>query len=43
VELSQELGLYRAEKVKALEEIGKKTDTLMSFKHDFTQKAEFLY
>lgn len=43
VELSQQLGLYRVEKVKAVEELAKKTDTLLLMKHEFTQKAEFLY
>lgn len=43
VELKQELGLYRVEKVKAIDELSKKTDSLLSIKHEFTSKAEFLY
>ena len=41
--LSQELALYRTEKKQAVEDLIKKVEAFSSMKHDFNQKAEFLY
>jgi len=43
LKVEQVLSLYRIEKKQQIDELTKKFENLQSFKHDFTQKAEFLY
>ena len=41
--VQQELNLYRVEKQAAVSDLQQKVQDLHQYKHDFNQKAEFLY